>query len=748
MLGSDDVTGSHVDTRPNFVLIMADDLGIGDVGCYGNNTIRTPNIDRLAQEGVTLSQHIAAAPLCTPSRAAFMTGRYALRSGLGSHGRVQVLLFLAGSGGLPPTETTFAKRLQKQGYTTGLVGKWHLGVNCASRGDHCHHPNHHGFHYFYGLPFTLFNNCVPGEGNDVLADVELALQHLSLLLGLSLLTLVQNGPIEDEWTAYAPEPICSVGSIEEREEVHTDEQNEQDNFPEQSTQPVERGGAILTVEAPQISPSYQNLNQTQTAISYTVLDWCAKRACDFVTGGAETVRKQTYRCYLHSLALQHSTSMEKPCIPISLLKLPVDLKGAYKGLGNKLEGQHSNAAVIIIDEVSMVSKRIFEYVWLRVFGVLSASVRLLAMLACVTVAAVAVWFVPFGFLQTWNCIVMRDQEVVEQPMVTETLTQRMLKEAQNFISRNADQPFLLFLSLAHVHTPLFHSPAFAGKSRHGVYGDNVEEMDWIVGQVTQTVDSLGLANNTMMYFTSDHGGHIEDPIRGGWNGIYKGGKAMGGWEGGIRVPGIFRWPGRLPAGRVVDEPTSLMDLYPTLKHLAQDTQTDRPLDGYNLMPLLEGSSDRSQHQFMFHYCGVYLNAVRWHPPGSDSIFKVHYFTPNFSPPGTGGCHEKHICQCHGDHVTHHDPPLVYDLFHDPSESRPLTPADEPRFAEVLERAGEAAAGHRGALTEAREPSSAPGDEPGVPSQMSWEKILWRPWLQPCCGTFPFCGCQENATLAT
>ncbi|CAL8240905.1 unnamed protein product [Merluccius merluccius] len=567
---------SHVDTRPNFVLIMADDLGIGDVGCYGNNTIRTPNIDRLAQEGVTLSQHIAAAPLCTPSRAAFMTGRYALRSGLGSHGRVQVLLFLAGSGGLPPTETTFAKRLQKQGYTTGLVGKWHLGVNCASRGDHCHHPNHHGFHYFYGLPFTLFNNCVPGEGNDVLADVELALQHLSLLLGLSLLTLV----------------------------------------------------------------------------------------------------------------------------------------------------------------------------WLRVFGLLSASVRLLATLACVTVAAVAVWFVPFGFLQTWNCIVMRDQEVVEQPMVMETLTQRMLKEAQNFISRNADQPFLLFLSLAHVHTPLFHSPAFAGKSHHGVYGDNVEEMDWIVGQVTETVDSLGLANNTMMYFTSDHGGHIEDPIRGGWNGIYKGGKAMGGWEGGIRVPGIFRWPGRLPAGRVVDEPTSLMDLYPTLKHLAQDTQTDRPLDGYNLMPLLEGSSDRSQHQFMFHYCGVYLNAVRWHPPGSDSVFKVHYFTPNFSPPGTGGCHEKHICQCHGDHVTHHDPPLVYDLFHDPSESRPLTPADEPRFAEVLERAGEAAAGHRGSLTEAREPSRAPGDEPGVPSQMSWEKILWRPWLQPCCGTFPFCGCQENATLAT
>ncbi|CAL8265859.1 unnamed protein product [Lota lota] len=569
MLGGGDVSGAHADPRPSFVLIMADDLGIGDVGCYGNTTIRTPNIDRLARQGVTLSQHIAAAPLCTPSRAAFLTGRYTLRSGLASHGRVPVLLFLAGSGGLPPTETTFAKRLQKQGYTTGLVGKWHLGVNCVSRGDHCHHPNQHGFHYFYGLPFTLFNNCVPGEAIDILADVELALRHLSLLLGLALLTLV-----------------CLCAS-----------------------------------------------------------------------------------------------------------------------------------------------------------GLLSISGRLLATLTGLTVAAVAVWYVPFGFLQTWNCIVMRNQEVVEQPMVVETLTERMLKEAQNFITRNAHQPFLLFFSLAHVHTPLFHSPAFAGKSRHGVYGDNVEEMDWIIGQVTETVDSLGLANNTMMYFTSDHGGHIEDPIRGGWNGIYKGGKAMGGWEGGIRVPGIFRWPGRLPAGRVVDQPTSLMDLYPTLTHLAQDTEADRALDGHNLMPLLEGSSDRSEHQFMFHYCGIYLNAVRWHPPGSDSVFKVHYFTPNFSPAGAGGCHDAQFCGCHGDRVTRHRPPLVYDLLRDPSESRPLTPATaaERPLAEVLERVAEAVAAHRARLAQ-----EGPG---GPPTQMSWGNILWKPWLQPCCGTFPFCGCHDNATFA-
>ncbi|XP_004555543.2 arylsulfatase D isoform X1 [Maylandia zebra] len=577
-----DVTGKGFDQKPNFVLMVVDDLGIGDIGCYGNDTIRTPNIDRLASDGVKLTQHIAAAPLCTPSRTAFMTGRYAIRSGMVSTGRVQVLLFLGGSGGLAPSETTFAKRLQQQGYTTGLVGKWHLGVNCKHREDHCHHPNQHGFSYFYGLPFTLFNDCVPGEGSDVLVDLQHALQNLTMLLGVGLLTIV-----------------------------------------------------------------------------------CA-----------------------------------------------------------------------------------------RVCGLFEVGLWLLVLLFFLCILATAVWYVPFKFLPTWNCIIMRNQEVIEQPMTVETLPQRLLGEAQNFIKRNVDRPFLLVFSLAHIHTPMFKTPQFAGKSRHGAYGDNLEEVDWMIGKITETVDSLGIANNTLMYFTSDHGGHLEDSDsrtgqKGGWNGIYKGGKAMGGWEGGIRVPGIFRWPGRLRAGKVVDEPTSLMDLYPTLKYLAKDKQPDRQSDGYNLMPLLEGEVARSEHEFMFHYCGIYLNAVRWHPPGSDSIFKVHFFTPNFFPPGAGGCYDTKICLCHGEHVTHHDPPLLYNLFHDPSESRPLTPDTEPRYAEILEQTAKAVESHKGTLPDEQAPAGAHSEanraEQGVELQLTWDKILWRPWLQPCCGTFPFCGCKENTT---
>ncbi|KAJ8252875.1 hypothetical protein GJAV_G00206540 [Gymnothorax javanicus] len=279
------------------------------------------------------------------------------------------------------------------------------------------------------------------------------------------------------------------------------------------------------------------------------------------------------------------------------------------------------------------------------------------------------------------------------------------------------------------------SEGFLGKSKHGLYGDNVEEMDWIIGRMMDAVERLGLAQNTLMYFTSDHGGHIEDADargpRGGWNGIYKGGKGMAGWEGGIRVPGVFRWAGRLPAGVEIDEPTSLMDLYPTLVTLAGgQLPQGRVLDGHDLMPLMEGRVRRSEHEFMFHYCGSALNAVRWHPPGSDSVFKAHFFTPNFSPEGAGGCYKIKICRCYDTFITHHHPPLLFDLARDPSESTPLSPDTEPRYAEVLRRVEEAVEAHKKTL--------AP-----VPDQLSWEKVLWRPWLQPCCGTFPFCSCSEG-----
>jgi arylsulfatase A len=135
--------------RPNVVILLADDLGYGDLGCYGHPTIRTPNLDRMATDGLKLTQFYAAAPVCTPSRAALLTGRFPVRSGL-TH-----VLFPYSSGGLPADEITLAGALKTRGYSTFCVGKWHLG----------HHPEflptRHGFDHYFGLPYS---NDMMSEG--------------------------------------------------------------------------------------------------------------------------------------------------------------------------------------------------------------------------------------------------------------------------------------------------------------------------------------------------------------------------------------------------------------------------------------------------------------------------------------------------------------------------------------------------------------------------------------------------------
>ncbi|KAG8450553.1 hypothetical protein GDO86_002996 [Hymenochirus boettgeri] len=196
-----------LEPRPNFLLIMVDDLGIGDIGCYGNKTIRTPNIDRLANEGVKLTQHIAAAPLCTPSRAAFMTGRYPVRSGMAAESKIGVYLFSASSGGLPNAELTFAKILKKAGYSTGIVGKWHLGLNCEKSDDFCHHPVFHGFDYFYGIITTNLRDCIPGHGSVFAAGAAEHIKMLFHILFIMLLTIFLvncSGFLKIPWKL----PIC------------------------------------------------------------------------------------------------------------------------------------------------------------------------------------------------------------------------------------------------------------------------------------------------------------------------------------------------------------------------------------------------------------------------------------------------------------------------------------------------------------------------------------------------------------
>ncbi|XP_053437134.1 arylsulfatase H [Nycticebus coucang] len=553
-------------SRPNIVLLMADDLGVGDLCCYGNNTVSTPNIDRLANEGVRLSQHLAAASMCTPSRAAFLTGRYPIRSGTASpYNLNRDFAWLGGSGGLPVNETTFAKVLQHRGYRTGLIGKWHLGLNCGFRDDHCHHPLNHGFDYFYGMPFGLLSDCQAARKPELHRSLRVKLWISTAVLGLVPLLL--------------------------------------------------------------IVPRYA---------------------------------------------------------------------------------------------------RWFSVPWKVIF-----------IFALIVFLFFTSWYSSYGFVRRWNCILMRNHEIVQQPMREERVSSLMLKEALAFMERYKREPFLLLFSLLHVHTPLITREKFVGHSKYGLYGDNVEEMDWMVGKILDALDQNHAANRTLVYFTSDNGAWLESQNGvaqvGGWNGVYKGGKGMGGWDGGIRVPGIFRWPSVLEAGRVIDEPTSLMDIFPTLSYIGGGIlPQDRVIDGRNLMPLLEGRMSHSDHEFLFHYCGVHLHTVRWHQKDCATVWKAHYVTPKFSPEGSGACYRHGMCTCSGD-VTYHDPPLLFDISRDPSEVLPLSPDNEVLFDSVIKKIEAAIKEHRKTLTP-------------VPQQLSAFSIIWKPWLQPCCGTFPFCGCDKELDI--
>ncbi|PHS12089.1 MAG: arylsulfatase [Blastopirellula sp.] len=139
-------TKSAEKQTPNFVIIFCDDLGYGDLGCFGHPTIKTPNLDRMANEGMKLTQFYAAAPVCTPSRAALMTGRLPCRTGMCSNKRR--VLFPNSNGGIPAKEITIAEALKEKGYATACIGKWHLG----------HHkqflPVNNGFDYYFGIPYS------------------------------------------------------------------------------------------------------------------------------------------------------------------------------------------------------------------------------------------------------------------------------------------------------------------------------------------------------------------------------------------------------------------------------------------------------------------------------------------------------------------------------------------------------------------------------------------------------------------
>lgn len=375
------------DANPNIVIIFTDDQGYGDVGVYGAEGFQTPNLDKLAADGVRFTDFYVPAPVCTPSRAALMTGSYPMRVGLANR-----VLFPYSLHGLNPDEVTVAETLKSVGYRTKAIGKWHLGHQKKF------FPTRQGFDEYFGIPYS----------NDM---------------------------------------------------------------------------------------------------------------------GSHNYRAQ---------------GMVSPPLPI-----------------------------------------------------------------------------------------YRDETLVDQHPSQALLTKRWTAAAVEFIERSSEQPFFLYLAHSMPHLPIDASSDFKGKTEHGLYGDVIEEVDWSVGEILAALERSGVAEDTLVVFTTDNGPVVrpEERLghRSGSAGPLRGNKNTT-WEGGMRVPGIFRWPAKIPAGRVSSELATTMDLLPTIAAITgASLPPNRKLDGHDIRPLLFGEAGaKSPYEAFYYYRDERLQGVR------SGKWKLHTYRPEWA----------------------------------------------------------------------------------------------------------------------
>ena len=358
-------------SKPNFVVIFCDDLGYGDLSCFGNPSIKTPYLDRMAAEGQKWTQFYVASPVCTPSRAGLLTGRYPIRNGMTSAKRV--VLFPDSAKGLAPSEVTIAEVLREKEYATAAVGKWHLGHLPKFL------PTNQGFDSYYGIPYS----------NDM------------------------------DRVADAP------------------------NYREMANDP----------------------------------NW-------------------------------------------------------------------------------------------------------------------------YPDTNSYNVPLMDGEKVIERPADQNTITKRFTEKAVGFIEANQEEPFFLYLAHSLPHIPLFCHPDFRGKSLGSLYGDVIEEIDWSVGQVLETLRKTGLDKNTVVVFSSDNGPWLSFKTHGGSAGPLRAGKGTT-FEGGQRVPTIFWGPGIVEPGMVTEMGSTLylMKTFATMS--GAESPSDRKMDSFDLSPVLRG--DGKSPRTDFHY---------------------------------------------------------------------------------------------------------------------------------------------------
>ena len=264
------------------------------------------------------------------------------------------------------------------------------------------------------------------------------------------------------------------------------------------------------------------------------------------------------------------------------------------------------------------------------------------------------------------------EETIETNPDQSKLTGEYGRRAVAFIEAHREQPFFLYLPHSMPHVPLFASEGFRDRTERGLYGDVVEEIDDTVGRILATLERLGLDERTLVIFTSDNGPWLSYGDHAGSAAPLREGKGTS-FEGGVRVPFVARWPGRIPAGSVVREPAMTIDLLPTIGLLAGAPPPERPIDGKDIRPLLLGDPGaRSPHEALFFWWGRELQAVR---SGRWKLHFPHEYRSLDGPAGSGGMPGRYLQRSIG--------LALFDLETDPPETRDVA-AEHPEVVERLE----------------------------------------------------------------
>ena len=254
------------------------------------------------------------------------------------------------------------------------------------------------------------------------------------------------------------------------------------------------------------------------------------------------------------------------------------------------------------------------------------------------------------------------------------LTTLYTEKAVDFINRNADNPFFVYVPHSMGHIPLGVSDKFRGKSEQGFYGDVMMEIDWSVGEIEKALKANGVEDNTILIFTTDNGPWLNFGNHAGSSGGLREGKTTS-WEGGQRVPFIIKWPGNVPEGTVCNKLGCAIDLLPSFAELADASLPKNKIDGVSITSLWKGDFDEEPREnILFYYGKNNLNAVR---KGNWKLVLPHTWQSYDAPPGNDGYGGKRIKK---DVET----PELYNMMRDPGEQFNVIESYPEKVTEIME----------------------------------------------------------------